>query len=54
MTTDLFLWLPLTLSIIGCSKRLLPFVLCLIVLARTGRTKGFRDVAAVFGPDSAR
>jgi hypothetical protein len=49
MTTDL-LSLSLSLSIIGCSRLLPPFVLCLVVLARTGKTKGFRDVAAVFGP----
>lgn len=48
MATDL-LSLSLSLSIIGCSRLLPPFVLCLVVLARTGKTKGFRDVAAVFG-----
>jgi hypothetical protein len=53
MTPDL-LSLSLSLSIIGCSRLLPPFVLCLAVLARTGKTKGFRDVAAVFGPVSGR
>lgn len=51
MTTEL-LSLSLGLAIVWFSKRLLPFVLCLVVLARTGTTKGFRDVAAVFGPVS--
>jgi len=51
MTTDL-LSLSLSLSIVGCSRQLPRFVLCLIVLARTGKTKGFRDVAAVFGTAS--
>lgn len=51
MTTDL-LSLSLSLLILGCLRLLPPFVLCLVVLARTGRTKGFRDVAAVFGPVS--
>lgn len=48
MTTDL-LSISLGLFIIGCSRLLPPFILCLVVLARTGKTEGFRDVAAVFG-----
>jgi len=51
MTTDL-LSLSVSLSIIGCSRLLPPFVLCLFVLAKTGKTKGFRDVAEVFGSAS--
>jgi hypothetical protein len=51
MTTDL-LSLSLSLFVLGCLRLLPPFVLCLVVLARTGKTKGFRDVAAVFGPAS--
>lgn len=49
MTHD-FLSVSLCLSIVVCSKRLIPFILCLAVLAKTGKTKGFQDIAAVFGP----
>lgn len=49
MTHD-FLSLSLWLSVAVFSKRLMPFILCLAVLAETGKTKGFRDVAPVFGP----
>lgn len=49
MSAD-FLSLSLCLSVVVCSKRLMPFILCLTVLAKTGKTKGFQDVAAVFGP----
>jgi hypothetical protein len=39
----------LVLAIAG-RHRLLPFLLCLVVVASTGKTKGFQDVAAVFAP----
>jgi hypothetical protein len=53
MFTD-FLSVSLCLSVIACSRRLMPFVLCMAVLAKTGKTKGFQDVAAVFGPSQER
>jgi hypothetical protein len=49
MTTEL-LWITLTLTAFGLLNRILAFALCLIVFIKTGRTKGFQDVAAVFGP----
>ena len=53
MTLD-FLSISLCLSVVVFSKRLIPFILCLAVLAKTGKTKGFQDVAAVFGPSQER
>lgn len=53
MTTDL-LSLSLGLSAVACLKRILPFILCLVVLAKTGKTKGFQDIAAVFGSSRRR
>lgn len=47
MTHEL-LSLSLCLAVVECSKRLMPFILCLTVLVKTGKTKGFRDIAAVF------
>ncbi|SFU11205.1 hypothetical protein [Arthrobacter sp. ov118] len=47
MTHEL-LSLSLCLAVVECSKRLMPFILCLAVLAKTGKTKGFQDIAAVF------
>ncbi|MBB6406185.1 alkylated DNA nucleotide flippase Atl1 [Arthrobacter sp. AZCC_0090] len=51
MTTDL-LSVSLCLSVVACSKRLVPFILCLVVLAKTGKTTGFQDIAVVFGHTS--
>jgi hypothetical protein len=48
MPTD-YLSLVLCVAVAACSNRLMPFILCLVVLAKTGKTNGFRDVAAVFG-----
>jgi hypothetical protein len=53
MTLD-FLSLSLYLSVVVFSKRLMPFILCLAVLAKTGKTKGFQDIAAVFGSSRRR
>ena len=48
MPTD-YLSLILFVAVAACSKRLMPFILCLVVLAKTGKTNGFQDIAAVFG-----
>lgn len=49
MTTE-FLSVSRCFSALACSKRLMAFIICLFVLVRTGTTKGFQDVAVVFGP----
>lgn len=49
-----FLSLSLCLAIVACSNRLMPFILCLAVLAKTGKTKGFQDIAAVFSSSRRR
>lgn len=46
--THEILSLSLGLVFVECAKRLMPFILCLAVLAKTGKTKGFQDIAAVF------
>lgn len=46
--------LSLCLAVVECSKRLMPFILCLAVLAKTGKTRGFQDIAAVFSSSRRR
>lgn len=53
MTHEL-LSLSLCLAVVECSKRLMPFILCLAVLVKTGKTKGFQDIAAVFSSSRRR
>ncbi len=53
MTHD-FLSLSLCLAIVACSKRLVPFILCLAVLAKTEKSNGFQDIAAVFSSSRRR
>ena len=53
MTHEL-LSLSLCLAVVVCSKRLMPFILCLAVLAKTGKAKGFQDIAAVFSSSRRR
>lgn len=53
MTYEL-LSLSLCLAVVECSRRLMPFILCLAVLAKTGKTKGFQDIAAVFSSSRRR
>jgi hypothetical protein len=43
----------LILAVAG-GHRIPPFLLCLVVLASTGKTKGFQDVAAVFARSARR
>jgi hypothetical protein len=41
-------------TLVISSKRLMPFILCLAVLVKTGKTKGFQDIAAVFSSSRRR
>lgn len=43
----------IVVAILGV-QRIPAFLLCVLVLLTTGRTKGFQDVAAVFGPRSRK